>query len=586
MEASVGVEVAWSSEIVGSPQVGGYLQLVKQAQPVYVASDAVPSNTSDLVEGMSSSTSLSSVEMITTQHTRRFDGDGWKCVLDNHMVALCDVFVKDAAAACDVPLENVALRELRLGSLYVTFHVTHDADIDEEEIQQRVDLYPFREVMRLYANRDAPPDGVDALLKRNAELEAETKAMIARLKDENDKRIEKLIRDHEKALKDLQEKVDERERELVGINNDLEALLQQMTEQKNSLEEERKKAIEAIKRERARNEKLAHRNSELVAAIIQENKKEMEAKEREFEEQLLEKDVVIENLRAKLRTKNEATNGDVPHAGRSPMSNADPDRAEEFAKLMGRMEEMAIVLEKTQESETEARSEIQKLSEALKLSEEARQSDAVIYENNTLALKQQLQSFWDTKLAEDHQKRQEESRARRGASGVRGEKTNETIVKQYEAALENIIRTLQDRLTILREEHASFIKVSEKETINERDILNENEAESQRVRQTFRTVSLTLQRVFWGTRDDEVPPLITELDNAAACSEKSRASVKMTLALLDSRLQSFVEQKEWMETHQQALEELMTSLRTLNKRAFERQLSLMNEQSARLPSAP
>ncbi|PWV15538.1 Flagellum attachment zone protein 8 [Trypanosoma cruzi] len=270
----------------------------------------------------------------------------------------------------------------------------------------------------------------------------------------------------------------------------------------------------------------------------------------------------------------------------SRAASVDADRAEEFAKLMGRMEEMAILLEKTQESESEARGEIQRLSEALKLSEEARQSDAVIYENNFLAIKQQLQAFRDTKLAEDLQKRQEESRSRRSANLSNEEKTNETIVRQYETALENIIGTLQDRLTILREEYASFLKVSEEETANEKEVLNEHEQDSQRVRQTFRTAALTLQRVFWSTREKEVPEVISDLDNAAAAAEKSRAAVKVTLALLDSRLQSFSEQKEWMETHQQSLEDLLVSLRQLNKRAFERQLSLMNERVARPSSTP
>nr|CCC90093.1 conserved hypothetical protein [Trypanosoma congolense IL3000] len=532
----------------------------------------------DQLEGMSSSASLSSLEFVTTRHTKRFDGDCWGRVLQYHTVALCGAFSKEAAAACKIPQENITILELRLGSLYVTFHVTHDADVSEEEIQQRVDIYPFREVLRLYANRNAPPDGVDALLKRNAELEAEMKAALAKLKGENDERMDELMKEHEKTLRELRQQLEDKEREL----NETISQLQDAAERRRVLEEEKNKAIEAIRRERARNEKIAHRNSELVAAIIQENKKEMEAKEREFEEQLLEKDVVIENLRTRLRTKNDLSNGEAAHPGTSPLHAVDTDRGEEFAKLMGRMEEMAIVLEKTQESETEARGEIQKLSEALRLSEEARQSDAVIYENNMLALKQQLQAFRDTKLAEDHQKRQEESRARRSGNVVREERMNETIVRQYESALENLIRTLQDRLTILREEHASFITVSEKETLNERDILTEQDEENQRVRQAFRTASLTLQRVFWGTRDDGVPPLISELDNAAASSEKSRASVKVTLALLDSRMRSFAEQKEWMECHQQALEELMTSLRALNKRAFERQLTLMNEQSSKL----
>ncbi|KAH9577627.1 hypothetical protein LSM04_009584 [Trypanosoma melophagium] len=334
-------------------------------------------------------------------------------------------------------------------------------------------------------------------------------------------------------------------------------------------------------RERKRIDKHMLRQNELIAAIVQENKKEMEAKEREFEECILAKDVIIENLRARLRSKSEPPNGDVYSRGGS----AEPDRAEEFAKLMGRMEEMAIVLEKTQEAETGSRGEIQRLSEALRSSEEARQSDAVIYENNLLALKQQLQAYRDTRRAEDHQKRQEESRSRRSTNLEKEKKTNETIVRQYETALENILGTLQDRLTILREEYASFLKVSEEETTNEKGVLGEHEQDNQHMRQTFRTASLTLQRVFWSTREKEVQDVITELDSAAASAEKSRAAVRVTLALLDSRLNSFNEQKEWMESHQQSLEELISSLRQLNKGAFERQLSLMNEQAAKQFSA-
>ncbi|KAH8620900.1 hypothetical protein ERJ75_000015200 [Trypanosoma vivax] len=220
-------------------------------------------------------------------------------------------------------------------------------------------------------------------------------------------------------------------------------MLNESQEKNKLLEQQRLKAVEGVKRERERSEKLIQRNSELIAAIVQENKKEMEAKEREFEEQVLEKDVVIENLRMRLRCKAENGSGDGASGSPSPAVIADQDRVQEFAKLMGRMEEMALLLEKTQESETEARGEIRKLAEALKLSEEARQSDAVIYENNMLALKQQLQAFRDTKLAEDHQRRLEDARARRGANSFREEKTNETIVRQYETALENIIGTLQ-----------------------------------------------------------------------------------------------------------------------------------------------
>ncbi|KAG8340661.1 hypothetical protein TRVL_08511 [Trypanosoma vivax] len=546
-------------------------------------SDHVSSD-SERAEGMSSSSSSVCNAVVTTQLTKRFDGDDWGCVLKRHFIALCTAFVKDVACACQVAQGDVTLLDLRLGSLYVTFHVAHDADVSEEEIRERVALYPFREVMRLYQNRNAPPDGLDEALRRNAALQEEMKNALDRLREESAKQLADAKREYEEQLLKAHRELESREHELNEVINQLQAMLNESQEKNKLLEQQRLKAVEGVKRERERSEKLIQRNSELIAAIVQENKKEMEAKEREFEEQVLEKDVVIENLRMRLRCKAENGSGDGASGSPSPAVIADQDRVQEFAKLMGRMEEMALLLEKTQESETEARGEIRKLAEALKLSEEARQSDAVIYENNMLALKQQLQAFRDTKLAEDHQRRLEDARARRGANSFREEKTNETIVRQYETALENIIGTLQDRLTILREEHLSFLKVSEEETVNERNVLNEHEADNQRMRQTFRAASLTLQRVLWDTRDNEVPQLITELDTAAACSEKSRASVKFTMALLDSRLRSFSEQKEWMETHQQALEELMCSLRRLNKRAFERQLALMNDQFVKSPA--
>ncbi|EAN94543.1 hypothetical protein, conserved [Trypanosoma cruzi] len=534
------------------------------------------------LDGMSSSVSSFSCAVITTRHTKRFEGDNWKCVLENHMEALRSTFVLEAAIACHREPEDITDLEFRLGSLYVTFHVSHDADVGESEIQERVDLYPFREVLRLYANRDAPPNGLDAALKRISELEEEMKEKLEKLQDENLKKLAELEEAKRAMEETLMRQLHDREREFCEALGKSQEELRASEAENKRLEEEWKRALEAMKRERRRLDKHAMRQNELIAAIIQGNKKEMEAKEREFEENLLEKDVIIENLRVRLRSKSEPANGEMV----SRAASVDADRAEEFAKLMGRMEEMAILLEKTQESESEARGEIQRLSEALKLSEEARQSDAVIYENNFLAIKQQLQAFRDTKLAEDLQKRQEESRSRRGANLSNEERTNETIVRQYETALENIIGTLQDRLTILREEYASFLKVSEEETANEKEVLNEHEQDSQRVRQTFRTAALTLQRVFWSTREKEVPEVISELDNAAAAAEKSRAAVKVTLALLDSRLQSFSEQKEWMETHQQSLEDLLVSLRQLNKRAFERQLSLMNERVARPSSTP
>ncbi|KAH9577625.1 hypothetical protein LSM04_009584 [Trypanosoma melophagium] len=135
-----------------------------------------------------------------------------RCVLINHLDTLRATFIAEAAVACRVTQEDITLCEFRLGSLYVTFHVSHDADVSEAEIQERVELYPFREVMRLYANRDAPADGLDAALKRIAELEDEMKDKLAKLQEENAKKAAELERSKCQMENELRQEMEDRER--------------------------------------------------------------------------------------------------------------------------------------------------------------------------------------------------------------------------------------------------------------------------------------------------------------------------------------------------------------------------------------
>ncbi|EPY33397.1 hypothetical protein STCU_02239, partial [Strigomonas culicis] len=325
-------------------------------------------------------------------------------------------------------------------------------------MEQRIEEYPFREMWRLYEQRGAPPDGLDAALAQVKELEAALELRtrdMERLRGTTAQRISELEQQLEETRVDLEERAADRERELLMELSREQTTRRQSDGRVKDYDEQVRRLTENLKKEKMRFEKTAQRQNELIAAIMQENKKEKEAKEREYNEALDVKDYIIESLKEQLRS--------LAENGALPGSSVTQDQSEEFGKLMGRMEEIALVLQRTQESDAEARMEITRLNDLLRQSEDARHAESITYENDMLALRQQLAAYQNTKLAEDHAKRAEENRAtRRGTPNVAAEvKENETIVRQYETALENIVGTLQDRLHVLREEFQSYLVVTQ-----------------------------------------------------------------------------------------------------------------------------
>ncbi|CAJ07977.1 conserved hypothetical protein [Leishmania major strain Friedlin] len=475
--------------------------------------------------------------------------------------------------ALAVPQEAITDVQFRLGSLYVTFHVTHDEDISQEEMAHRIEEYPFREMWRLYNQRDGAPDGLDAALQRLKDLEME-------LKDKN-RELDKERGDKEQKVNELKKQLQALQEELAGpVAEREQSLLQQLGKEQGArkkaetqlkvVDDERKKLLEAVKQEKLRTEKSAQRHNDLIAAIIQENKKEKEAKEREHNEQMEVKDYIIENLKSQLRTR---TNGSA-----SPRNSIiDFDQTEEFNRLMERMEDMAAVLQRTQESENQARAQIQRLSDLLKESEEARQAESVSYDNNVAALTQQIHSYRDTKIAEDHERRAKEDRQRGRGSVSEALKENATIVRQYTTSLENLIVSLQDRLHAISEEYNNYLTEAEAGVSHERQILAEQDEDSKKTRQTFRSSSIALQKIYWGSREPEAQEIIQNLDAAASNAEKSSAAVRVVIAMLDSKARAFGDHRNWMEQQQRMMRELLTSLRDLNQRAFDRQRALMDE---------
>lgn len=513
------------------------------------------------------------VTLVESRYTKKFEGDDWKFLVRDFPELLREVFVSEASRALNVPADAIRDVEFRLGSLYVTFHVSHDEDISQEEMERRIEEYPWREMWRLYNQRDQAPDGVDAMLSRIDALEQEAAKKGKELEDLKDA----AARDKAKLESESQSKIasltadgEAREKDLVEALAKEQAQRKKAESQLKASEEQNKKLTENMKRERQHFEKTSQRQNDLIAAIVQENKKEKEAKEREYNEAMDVKDHIIEKLREQLRSSKAFTDS-------IPRLSIDTSQTEEFNKLMSRMEEVTLLLETSKKAETDARAEISRLSEELRLCQEAREAENITYQNDRLALKGQLDAFNETKLAEDHERRAEANRAAHGIVNVSREvRENETIVRQYQNTLGNIIDTLQDRLNTVREEFALHLKAVNQGIESERSILSEHEEDSQAIRQIFRSSSLQLQKAFWGTQDAEVRKVVQGLDKAAGDAERSSAAVKAVLKSLDLKERDIPERVEWMASHQQALEQLIDSLRNLNKRAFDRQLTLMN----------
>ncbi|CAC9539363.1 conserved hypothetical protein [Leishmania infantum JPCM5] len=549
------LELSWVSVL------GGHSGAFEDAPQKFVAKVPATATVAPLVSTFSS------------RFTKKFDGDDWKDLVASVPSLLYQTFVYEASIALAVPQEAITDVQFRLGSLYVTFHVTHDEDISQEEMAHRIEEYPFREMWRLYNQRDGAPDGLDAALQRLKDVEME-------LKDKNHE-LEKERGDKEQKVNELKKQLQALQEELAGpVAEREQSLLQQLGKEQGArkkaeaqlkvVDDERKKLLEAVKQEKLRAEKSAQRHNDLIAAIIQENKKEKEAKEREHNEQMEVKDYIIENLKSQLRTH---TNGSA-----SPRNSiVDVDQTDEFNRLMERMEDMAAVLQRTQESENQARAQIQRLSDLLKESEEARQAESVSYDNNVAALTQQIHSYRDTKIAEDHERRAKEDRQRGRGPVSEALKENATIVRQYTTSLENLIVSLQDRLHAISEEYNNYLTEAEAGVSHERQILVEQDEDSKKTRQTFRSSSIALQKIYWGSREPEAQQIIQNLDAAASNAEKSSAAVRVVIAMLDSKARAFGDHRNWMEQQHRMMRELLTSLRDLNQRAFDRQRALMDE---------
>lgn len=515
----------------------------------------------------------SAVRLKTSRLTKKFDGDDWKLLVELYPKLLRDTFVIEVSTALHVKPSAIAGVELRLGSLYVTFHVTHDEDITQEEIDQRVEEYPFREMWRLYNQRDSPPDGLDAALARLKEMERQLEekdreySLSCDMYTQQATCHEREIAEKTAAL----ENAASRERELLESLAKEQQVLKKADAQVRTLEEEKKHLLDVLKKERVRFDKSALHQNELVAAIIQENKKEKEAKEREYKEQHEAKDYIIDSLRGQLRTHHSTDSLAKFSIGRDP--------SEEFSKLMSRMEELALLVQRSQDSGSQARAENSRLLAALRAANEGREADSVMYENNLQSVRSQLRAFSEAKIAEDKERRRAAENCRKCDSSVGSEHDegaeNEAIVQQYQESIESIIGTVLTRLDVMAKEFASQLSASKEEIANERRILEKHEEDSHAIRQTFHTSSMALQKVFWSTREREVSILIDDFDTASTNAERSSAAVKIVVAMLESRTDILPQLSEWMERHQQSLKELMTSLSLLSTRAFDKQLTQM-----------
>lgn len=554
-------------------------------------------------EGASREERESSYQSNRTRVVCKFDGDRWGALLRGLPQLLRQIFVCEVCIALRVLPWQVRIAEMREGSLYVTFHVTHDEDVSAADLEQRIEEYPFREMWRLYnQGEDVPLDGLDAALQRIAALEASLKMAEQEIRHANAEG-QSQVREREAQLAALQEKLAasaaSREEELLKELAQAQEELSAAQDEAQRASDQNKKLTDTLKREKTRFDRTLQRQSDLIAAIIQENRKEKEAKEREYKEQLDMKDYTIERLQEQLRVSVE--DGDMSVAtAHTPMPNAGPNthtlagvapgRAaaaavnnsawEGMGQMMQRLEEMTSVLQQAQHGESVVRDEVQHLTEALRRSESARQADAVTYENNILALQAQLAAFRDTKLAEDHEKRAQANRARHGHQPASDVKENETIVRQYETSLKNVLGTVQDRLNILHNEHDSYVSAFLHETDSELNILQRHDSESRTVREVLRSASISLQKLSWEMQETDVRALVTELDRVVATGEKSNAAVRVIVGMLDARKASLSEQREWMTSHKKTLLGFLDSLQFLNARAFARQLTMMNNQIA------
>ncbi|CCW66525.1 unnamed protein product [Phytomonas sp. Hart1] len=311
---------------------------------------------------------------VVTHMFKKFKGAHWRRLIDNSIELLRRTFTREASWALNILPEQIRGVEFRLGSLYVTFHVTHDDDVSQEEMRQRIEEYPFNEMWQLYNQSDSATDDLDALgnvikgleeqlTQKDIELES-TRKINERHGNELAEEISKLRNSVEAAenrekdlLKELEKAIKHRktsEAHLTASKEENQRLLDDLENTKNNFAE------------------LEGKYKELITAIVQENKKETEARERELKEQITVKSYIIQDLEAKL--------GHSRGVEVDPHSFLNRNNSDASRRLALRIEEMLLQLRLIEKSKIDVHSELGRISESLRFTEKARFVQSVFYE--------------------------------------------------------------------------------------------------------------------------------------------------------------------------------------------------------------
>ncbi|CCW60661.1 unnamed protein product [Phytomonas sp. EM1] len=292
---------------------------------------------------------------------KKFEGAHWKRLLDNSIDLLRQTFTVEASRALGVSPERIRGVEFRLGSLHVTFHVTHDDDLSQEEINQLIENYPFSEMWRLYSQFNGAAvdlDGLSNTIKGLEEQLAQKDLELESTRKMGEQKTCEFTKEIARLRNNLEE-VEDRERnlikELAKEGEDRKTIEAQFAASK----EENQKLEDDLKGTKNHFVEIAHRYKESILAILKENKKEREAKERELRDQIEMKSYVIQNLEAKIRHLRGA------EVDQHSYLNGNNDGAS--SRPVPHIKELSLQLRQIERSEMEVRSELGRLSESLKI---------------------------------------------------------------------------------------------------------------------------------------------------------------------------------------------------------------------------
>ncbi|KPA81607.1 hypothetical protein ABB37_03940 [Leptomonas pyrrhocoris] len=118
---------------------------------------------------------------VSTNHRKVFPGDEWELLLKGRELELRSVFVSDAASACHVVQSSVTNVVFVEGSLVVTFSVIHAASVTADELDARINDFPFNNVLDLYRRRRDAKSFEDKLQEVTDSQAEQLKAMSAAL---------------------------------------------------------------------------------------------------------------------------------------------------------------------------------------------------------------------------------------------------------------------------------------------------------------------------------------------------------------------------------------------------------------------